>query len=275
MSLATPHVVLVRPEIPWNTGNAGRTCLAAGAQLHLVGPLGFSMRDREVRRAGLDYWPRVMPRLWEDWDRFAAQLPALGKPLLFILRLEERIEGGPPLAHLLGPRRRSGGDDAAAGGIEHRLGPEQGAPIRVGLGGHPCRDRLAAFEAGAGIEVHAVAAAVCGSFARRAEMARLDRFGRRFLVSTLEAAPHEACLTRSPSGLAAASRPPILLAALLSFLFVIGVSIARLAIFHRSTGLLNRPLMDDGSEGGYFSPYWGFRVEYQLSSTKEEIWNGP
>ena len=55
------HVVLVEPEIHWNTGNAGRTCLAAGAQLHLVGPLGFSLDDKEVRRAGLDYWPRVAP----------------------------------------------------------------------------------------------------------------------------------------------------------------------------------------------------------------------
>jgi len=77
------HVVLVRPEIPWNTGNAGRTCLAAGAQLHLVGPLGFSLRDRDVRRAGLDYWPRVSPRLWDDWDHFEAHLPDLGEPFLF------------------------------------------------------------------------------------------------------------------------------------------------------------------------------------------------
>jgi tRNA (cytidine/uridine-2'-O-)-methyltransferase len=77
------HVVLVRPEIPWNTGNAGRTCLAAGAQLHLVGPLGFSLRDRDVRRSGLDYWSRVKPRLWEDWEQFEASLPELGEPFLF------------------------------------------------------------------------------------------------------------------------------------------------------------------------------------------------
>jgi tRNA (cytidine/uridine-2'-O-)-methyltransferase len=77
------HVVLVRPEIPWNTGNAGRTCLAAGAQLHLVGPLGFSLRDRDVRRAGLDYWPRVRPRLWKSWEEFEARLPELGEPFLF------------------------------------------------------------------------------------------------------------------------------------------------------------------------------------------------
>lgn len=77
------HVVLVRPEIPWNAGNAGRTCLAAGAQLHLVGPLGFSLRDRAVRRAGLEYWPRVRPRLWASWEEFEPRLPGLGEPFLF------------------------------------------------------------------------------------------------------------------------------------------------------------------------------------------------
>jgi len=83
MTAPQAHVVLVRPEIPWNTGNAGRTCLAAGARLHLVGPLGFSLRDRDVRRAGLDYWTRVRPRLWESWEEFEARLPELGEPLLF------------------------------------------------------------------------------------------------------------------------------------------------------------------------------------------------
>jgi tRNA (cytidine/uridine-2'-O-)-methyltransferase len=77
------HVALVAPEIHWNTGNAGRTCLAAGAQLHLVEPLGFSLDDREVRRAGLDYWPRVAPRLWPDWEAFERALPALGTPFFF------------------------------------------------------------------------------------------------------------------------------------------------------------------------------------------------
>jgi len=77
------HVVLVEPEIPWNTGNAGRTCLAVGATLHLIEPLGFSLDERQVRRAGLDYWPRVQPRLWPTWDAFAAALPELGTPFFF------------------------------------------------------------------------------------------------------------------------------------------------------------------------------------------------
>lgn len=85
MTLATPilHVVLVHPEIPWNTGNAGRSCLAAGAQLHLVRPLGFALTAREVRRAGLDYWDRVAPRVWSGWEEFAQELPTLGEPFLF------------------------------------------------------------------------------------------------------------------------------------------------------------------------------------------------
>jgi tRNA (cytidine/uridine-2'-O-)-methyltransferase len=80
------HVALVEPEIHWNTGNAGRTCLAAGAQLHLVRPLGFSLDDKNVRRAGLDYWPRVQPRVWEGWAQFQEALPSLGTPYFFTAR---------------------------------------------------------------------------------------------------------------------------------------------------------------------------------------------
>jgi tRNA (cytidine/uridine-2'-O-)-methyltransferase len=74
------HVVLVEPQIHWNTGNAGRSCLAAGARLHLVEPLGFSLDDKEVRRAGLDYWPRVKPQVWPNWATFESRLPELGEP---------------------------------------------------------------------------------------------------------------------------------------------------------------------------------------------------
>jgi tRNA (cytidine/uridine-2'-O-)-methyltransferase len=77
------HIVLVEPEIHWNTGNAGRTCLAAGAALHLVEPLGFSLDEAQVRRAGLDYWPRVKPRVWPSWEAFEGALPELGAPFFF------------------------------------------------------------------------------------------------------------------------------------------------------------------------------------------------
>ena len=77
------HVVLVEPEIHWNTGNAGRSCLAAGARLHLVEPLGFSLDEREVRRAGLDYWPRVDLQVWGSWEEIERRLPDLGEPFFF------------------------------------------------------------------------------------------------------------------------------------------------------------------------------------------------
>jgi len=77
------HVVLVHPEIHGNTGSSGRTCLAAGAQLHLVEPLGFEIDDARVKRAGLDYWPRVQPRVWPDWRSIEAELPALGEAYFF------------------------------------------------------------------------------------------------------------------------------------------------------------------------------------------------
>jgi tRNA (cytidine/uridine-2'-O-)-methyltransferase len=64
------HVVLVAPEVHWNTGNIGRTCLGADAWLHLIRPLGFSLDDRRVKRAGLDYWPKVKLSLWDDFEHF-------------------------------------------------------------------------------------------------------------------------------------------------------------------------------------------------------------
>jgi tRNA (cytidine/uridine-2'-O-)-methyltransferase len=66
--------VLVHPEIHWNTGNAGRTCLAVGATLHLVEPLGFSLEDRYLKRAGLDYWPLVDLVVHPDFGSAQASL---------------------------------------------------------------------------------------------------------------------------------------------------------------------------------------------------------
>ena len=62
------NVVLIEPEIPPNTGNIGRLCLATGSTLHLVKPLGFSTDDRELKRAGLDYWKEVDVRLWDSFE---------------------------------------------------------------------------------------------------------------------------------------------------------------------------------------------------------------
>ena len=89
------HVVLVHPEIHWNTGNAGRTCLAAGATLHLIEPLGFSLDEREVKRAGLDYWEHVDVRVWPGWTAFERELPALGEPWFFSTKATQLLWDAP------------------------------------------------------------------------------------------------------------------------------------------------------------------------------------
>ena len=70
------HIVLIEPEIPPNTGNIARLCAATGTVLHLVGKLGFSIDDRQLKRAGLDYWEAVDVRLWDDLAALQAAFPA-------------------------------------------------------------------------------------------------------------------------------------------------------------------------------------------------------
>ena len=79
------HVVLVEPEIPPNTGNIARLCLAADADLHLVKPLGFSLDDKYLRRAGMDYWEQVRVTLWESWSELHAARLADGSARYFLL----------------------------------------------------------------------------------------------------------------------------------------------------------------------------------------------
>jgi len=67
MKPSTLHIVLIEPEIPPNTGNIARLCAATGTTLHLVGKLGFSIDDKHLRRAGLDYWASVTLKLWKDF----------------------------------------------------------------------------------------------------------------------------------------------------------------------------------------------------------------
>lgn len=67
------QIVLVSPQIPPNTGNVARTCAVTGAALHLVGPLGFSLEEKDLRRAGLDYWRDVSPLVYRDWPEFEAR----------------------------------------------------------------------------------------------------------------------------------------------------------------------------------------------------------
>ena len=67
------NIVMVEPEIPQNTGNVARTCAATGARLHLVGPMGFAIDDRKLKRAGLDYWHLLDISYYESLDEFFEQ----------------------------------------------------------------------------------------------------------------------------------------------------------------------------------------------------------
>ena len=73
---AAMHIVLYQPEIPPNTGNVARLCAATDTQLHLIEPLGFSLDDRYLKRAGLDYWPNVTLAGWPDLDAYRSDLGA-------------------------------------------------------------------------------------------------------------------------------------------------------------------------------------------------------
>ena len=70
------HIVLVEPEIPQNTGNIARTCAATGSELHLVRPYGFEISDKQLRRAGLDYWSLVRVHEYDSLDELFAKYPA-------------------------------------------------------------------------------------------------------------------------------------------------------------------------------------------------------
>jgi tRNA (cytidine/uridine-2'-O-)-methyltransferase len=92
------HVVLHQPEIPYNTGSVGRTCVAVGAKLWLVRPLGFRIDDYYLRRAGLDYWEHLEWEAVDDWAALIARLPRRA-PWLFTktaarLYTEPRFENG-------------------------------------------------------------------------------------------------------------------------------------------------------------------------------------
>lgn len=69
------NIVLLEPEIPANTGNIGRTCVAAGARLHLIEPLGFRLNEKEIKRAGMDYWQDLDVRTYLNYDDFREKNP--------------------------------------------------------------------------------------------------------------------------------------------------------------------------------------------------------
>jgi tRNA (cytidine/uridine-2'-O-)-methyltransferase len=87
------HVVLHQPEIPPNTGNIGRSCVAIGAKLWLVRPLGFEISEKQVRRAGLDYWPYLEWEAVENWEELTGKLaePLAGGRAWFFTKTATRL----------------------------------------------------------------------------------------------------------------------------------------------------------------------------------------
>jgi tRNA (cytidine/uridine-2'-O-)-methyltransferase len=85
------HIVLVEPEIPPNTGNVARLCAATHTTLHLVEPFGFRLDDRDLKRAGMDYWQHVRWLRWPGWPAFAQALPPAARVWC--------VEQGGPLAY--------------------------------------------------------------------------------------------------------------------------------------------------------------------------------
>lgn len=85
------NIVLVEPEIPPNTGNIARICAATSTTLHLIEPLGFNLDNRELKRAGMDYWQHLNWKKWENWKTFTDRLPEKSR-LWF-------VESGGPLIY--------------------------------------------------------------------------------------------------------------------------------------------------------------------------------
>ena len=83
------HVVLVEPEIAPNTGNIARLCAATRATLHLIEPLGFKLDDKQLKRAGMDYWQHVEWHTWKSWAEFRAAQPADARLWLSLIHISE------------------------------------------------------------------------------------------------------------------------------------------------------------------------------------------
>jgi len=77
------NIVLINPEIPFNTGNIGRTCVATDTKLYLVGKLGFKINSIEIRRSGLDYWPDLNYERFETFEDFLSAIPKTARLFFF------------------------------------------------------------------------------------------------------------------------------------------------------------------------------------------------
>lgn len=112
------NIVLYQPEIPYNTGNIGRTCVASGTALHLIRPLGFLLDDKYIRRAGLDYWPRLNPKTYASFEEVQK---AAGKKRIWLATTKAHqvytdVKFGPDDWIMFGPESRGIPEDIL---VEH------------------------------------------------------------------------------------------------------------------------------------------------------------
>lgn len=125
------NIVLYQPEIPHNTGAVGRLCLATGSRLHLIKPLGFTLDDKQLKRAGLDYWAEVEVRVWESFDGLRAAA-ATGAEFFFLTTKATRAHWDAALTPddcylVFGPETRGLPDSL--------LAPEAARTIRIPMQG--------------------------------------------------------------------------------------------------------------------------------------------
>ena len=117
------HIVLFEPEIPPNTGNVARLCAATGTELHLIEPLGFSIEDRYLKRAGLDYWPHVSVTVWPGFASYRENAGAEKRLVMTSSRsgaFLHRFAFSPDDALVFGPETR-GLPDHILAFSEHRV----------------------------------------------------------------------------------------------------------------------------------------------------------
>ena len=87
------NIVLLEPEMPSNTGNIGRTCVATQTRLHLIEPLGFKLNEKALKRAGLDYWEKLDVTVYSDYEEFLERNPQAPGNMYFEMCIRDRCKG--------------------------------------------------------------------------------------------------------------------------------------------------------------------------------------
>lgn len=124
--MAKNHLVLIEPEIPYNTGNIARTCVVTGSALHLVRPFGFRLTSRQIERAGMDYWDKVDVTIWDSWQEFATFA-------------DEKEGTGTQILYVETRTPRSLGDLVASGEVMMVFGSESSGLPQAMMDAHPER----------------------------------------------------------------------------------------------------------------------------------------